>query len=122
MSGAAPNADSAAAAGVTVNTGGAVLHGNGLIRTGHDTLTATDALRFIPGNLYAATLAFWIGTPFTAQGTALYKYDRADAGTVIDAEFLNIKDQASGRGDGFHNTAPFCRGSNTLPPWGGTES
>jgi hypothetical protein len=50
-----------------------------------------EAFSRIPQELNLAALRFRVGTPFAAEGAAFKKHHRPDAGTVVDAEFLNIK-------------------------------
>lgn len=48
-------------------------------------------------DLYPWQLAFGIGTPAAAQRAAFDEYGGADAGTVVDTEFLNIEYQPQER-------------------------
>jgi hypothetical protein len=50
-----------------------------------------EAFFRIPQDLNPGALGFRVGTPPAAEGTALKKHHRPDAGTVVDAEFLNIE-------------------------------
>ena len=70
------------------------------------TLITADFSASAAGNTFAAVkkdlpltgFGFRIMAPQTVQGTALYKYGCTDARTIVDTEFLNIKNDTI-----FHN-------------------
>jgi len=56
-----------------------------------ETATAVGTFLSMKHNLNLCVLGFRIMAPKAIQGTSLKKDSRADAGTVMDAEFLNIE-------------------------------
>ena len=65
--------------------------GQCLLRTDRDAMMAMAALLAVPKELDAWSLAFRVGAPAAAQRAALEKNRGTDTGTIVDAEFLNIK-------------------------------
>ena len=57
---------------------------------------ALYAFLAVPQDLYPGQLAFRVGTPAAAQRAAFQEYIGADAGTIVDAEFLDIEYQSHG--------------------------
>ena len=57
-------------------------------------MSAVHAAGWIPENLRSGKLAFRIGTPAAAKRASFEKYGGSDAGTVIDTEFLNVKNSS----------------------------
>ena len=55
-------------------------------------MMAMAALLAVPKELDAWRLAFRVGAPAAAQRAALEKNRGTDTGTIVDAEFLNIKE------------------------------
>ena len=55
-------------------------------------MMALYAFLAVPQDLYPGQLAFRVGTPAAAQRAALEKNRGTDTGTIVDAEFLNIKE------------------------------
>ena len=66
----------------------------GMFRATQNTFLAVKTALPIPYDLDAVTLTFGVSAPAAAQGAALEKDSSPDTRTVIDAEFLNIKDQS----------------------------
>ena len=56
-------------------------------------MMALYAFLAVPQDLYPGQLAFRVGTPAAAQRAAFQEYIGADAGTIVDAEFLDIEYQ-----------------------------
>ena len=72
----------------------AAQQGNSLCGTARDAMQAMGALLAVPENLYLRKLAFRISAPAAAERTALEENRRADARPVIDAEFLDVENNA----------------------------
>ena len=63
-------------------------------RAGARASAAAQALPAVPQNLHVGALAFRVGAPRAAQRAALQEHDGADARPVVQAELLEIENQA----------------------------
>jgi len=64
-------------------------------RAGVDTGQTLLAIFAVDAQLPAAAFGFGVGAPFAVHGAAFEEDSGTDAGAIMDAEFLNIKNQGS---------------------------
>lgn len=62
-----------------------------MLRAGTETFHTAHAAVFAEHELRTGLLGFRVGTPDAPEGTAFQKYGGADAGAIMNAEALDIK-------------------------------
>jgi hypothetical protein len=63
----------------------------------------------LPQKARFAPLGFGIGTPFAGKGASLEKHHGSDAGAVVEAEFLNVKEKSGSHSSSVHFSCSYVK-------------
>lgn len=91
-----------------VNADMVVLKENRILWTGIHTVMTVETMADIPKDLDVGKLAFRVGAPAAAERTAFKKHGCTDTWSVVDTEFLDIKNSSLSGSVCFSQFDPLC--------------